>query len=83
MPGTACAVGLASRKPRAFMIRNTYLSLALPAALAACAATPRAVPIVGATSDVAALAGEWSGDYSGPGEWRAPGDDRASRGLAE
>jgi len=32
--------------------------------LAACAANPAPVPVVGASADVASLAGEWSGDYS-------------------
>src|SRR5260370_17470736 len=36
----------------------------LTAALAACAAPSPPVPVVGAPSDVAQLAGEWEGQYS-------------------
>jgi len=32
--------------------------------LAACATNPAPVPVVGASADVASLAGEWAGDYS-------------------
>lgn len=32
--------------------------------LAACAANPAPVPVVGPSADVATLAGEWTGDYS-------------------
>jgi hypothetical protein len=46
-----------------FLLRHASLA---PAALllAACAANPTPVPVVGRSADVAALAGEWSGDYS-------------------
>lgn len=36
------------------------------ALLAACASVPTPVPVMGPTSDVSALVGEWSGDYSNP-----------------
>ena len=38
--------------------------LLLPFALGACGASRSPVPLVGASSDVSALAGEWAGDYS-------------------
>lgn len=46
------------------MFRSAYLLVLVPATLAACAARQSSVPIVGAASDVTALAGEWSGEYS-------------------
>jgi hypothetical protein len=36
----------------------------LPLVLAACGASRSPVPLVGTSSDVSALAGEWAGDYS-------------------
>ena len=47
------------------MLRSKTLSLALlPLALIACAASRSPVPLVGAATDISALAGEWVGDYS-------------------
>jgi len=47
------------------MLRFKTLSLVLlPVALAACGASRSPVPVVGAATDVSALAGEWVGDYS-------------------
>ena len=42
---------------------NLALTLALALAAAACGYNPRAVPVSGSTQDVAALEGEWSGEY--------------------
>lgn len=36
----------------------------LPLALAACGASRSPVPVVGASTDLSALAGDWAGDYS-------------------
>ncbi len=46
------------------MVRSPTLSTLLVLALGACGASRAPVPVVGATSDVSALAGEWAGDYS-------------------
>src|SRR3989442_15893302 len=47
------------------MLRSpTFLTVLLLPALAACGASRSPVPLVGAATDVAALAGEWVGDYS-------------------
>lgn len=47
------------------MLRLKMLCLVAPAlALAACAASRTPVPLVGASADIAALTGEWVGDYS-------------------
>lgn len=47
------------------MSQMRHAALAAAAALlAACAANQPPVPVVGASADVAALAGAWSGDYS-------------------
>lgn len=46
------------------MIRAKHLSLILPIVFAACASRQQAVSVVGASSDVTALTGEWVGDYS-------------------
>src|SRR6266568_4710460 len=47
------------------MLRFKTLSLVLlPFAFAACGASRSPVPVVGAATDVSALAGEWVGDYS-------------------
>ena len=51
------------------MLRFKTLAIVLlaaaPAALTACAASRTPVPLVGTSSDVSALAGDWTGDYSG------------------
>jgi len=44
------------------MLRFKTLAIA---ALTACAASRTPVPLVGTSSDVSALAGDWTGDYSG------------------
>jgi len=46
-------------------------AVALPFLLAACAASPQPVPLVGAAGDVHALAGEWVGDYSSAASGRS------------
>jgi len=47
------------------MFRSPMVStLLLPLALGACAASRAPVPLVGASGDVSALTGEWTGDYS-------------------
>jgi len=46
------------------MIRSPTLSTLLILALSACGASRSPVPLVGASSDVGALTGEWAGDYS-------------------
>lgn len=46
------------------MFRLPTLLIFLALALNACAASRSPVPLVGATADVSALAGEWAGDYS-------------------
>jgi len=47
------------------MIRSHHLSpLLLAFALTACGASRSPVPLVGASSDVSALTGQWAGDYS-------------------
>lgn len=46
------------------MIRSPTLSTILVLALTACGASRTPVPLIGASSDVTALAGEWAGDYS-------------------
>src|SRR5262245_45774862 len=45
---------------------ETALSLAVLIAAAGCTTMPPPVPVVGARSDVSALAGTWSGDYWSP-----------------
>ena len=50
------------------MLRFMTLAIVLlapPVALTACAASKTPVPLVGTSSDVSALAGDWTGDYSG------------------
>jgi hypothetical protein len=45
--------------------RSRYLyAVALPILLAGCAGSQAPVPLVGTARDIAALAGEWAGDYS-------------------
>ena len=46
------------------MIRSPLLPTLLVLALSACGASRAPVPLVGASSDVGALTGEWAGDYS-------------------
>src|SRR5213596_4144595 len=46
------------------MIRSPTLSTLLVLTLTACGASRAPVPLVGASSDVTALTGEWAGDYS-------------------
>ena len=46
------------------MFRTHILPTLLTLALGACAASRTPVPLVGASGDVSALTGEWSGDYS-------------------
>ncbi len=43
---------------------KTLPSVLLPLALSACGASRSPVPVVGASSDLSALAGDWVGDYS-------------------
>jgi hypothetical protein len=50
------------------MIRWTLLAVA---ASVACASTPETVPLVGSTSDVSSLVGEWSGEYEGASSGRS------------
>lgn len=48
------------------MLRFKTMAIALlPAALTACGASRAPVPLVGTSSDVSTLAGDWTGDYSG------------------
>jgi len=54
------------------MFRSSSLPVAaLPLLLAACAANQPPVPLVGPAADVAALAGEWVGDYSSAASGRS------------
>src|SRR6266480_1549881 len=46
------------------MIRSPTLSTLLVFVLTACGASRAPVPLVGASSDVTVLTGEWAGDYS-------------------
>ena len=46
------------------MIRSPIPATLLVLALSACGASRAPVPLVGASSDVGALTGEWAGDYS-------------------
>lgn len=46
------------------MIRSPTLPTLLVLALTACGASRAPVPVVGASTDVGALAGDWAGDYS-------------------
>lgn len=46
------------------MLRRIPFSLILTVALTACAGRQPSVPLVGASTDVAALTGQWAGDYS-------------------
>lgn len=43
-----------------------FVTLTAAALFAACASPPTPVPVIGPTSDLNALVGEWSGDYSNP-----------------
>ena len=46
------------------MLRFQTLTALLPLALAACGASRNPVPVVGTSSELSALAGDWVGDYS-------------------
>jgi hypothetical protein len=46
------------------MFRSKVIPMLLAASLSACAASQPPVPLVGASTDVPALTGEWAGDYS-------------------
>lgn len=46
------------------MIRSPTLSTLLVLALTACGASRAPVPLVGASTDISALNGDWAGDYS-------------------
>ncbi|HEV8305644.1 MAG TPA: hypothetical protein VGQ25_11815 [Gemmatimonadales bacterium] len=46
-------------------------AVVLPILLAACATSQAAVPVIGPAGDVAALAGEWAGDYSSAASGRS------------
>lgn len=46
------------------MVRSPTLSVLMALALAACGASRSPVPVVGASSDVSALTGDWAGEYS-------------------
>jgi hypothetical protein len=46
------------------MMHSPILSCLLVVALGACGASRAPVPLVGASSDIGALTGEWAGDYS-------------------
>ena len=46
------------------MIRSPTLSTLLVLALTACGASRAPVPVVGASTDLGVLAGDWAGDYS-------------------
>jgi hypothetical protein len=46
------------------MFRSPTLPMLLVLALGACGASRSPVPLVGASSDVSALTGEWTGDYN-------------------
>ncbi len=43
---------------------KTFFPALLPVALIACGASRSPVPVVGAATDISALAGQWVGDYS-------------------
>lgn len=43
-----------------------FVTLAAAALLAGCASRPTPVPVIGPSSDLSALVGDWSGDYSNP-----------------
>lgn len=54
------------------MIVTRYTAVTVAATLlAACAANQPPVPVVGSTADVAALAGEWNGEYSSAASGRS------------
>jgi hypothetical protein len=46
------------------MVRSPTLSVLMTLALAACGASRSPVPVVGASTDVSALKGDWGGEYS-------------------
>jgi hypothetical protein len=46
------------------MFRSSAVCTLLALALGACGASRSSVPLVGASSDVSSLTGEWAGDYS-------------------
>jgi len=46
------------------MVRSPALPMLLAVTLSACGASRSPVPLVGASTDVSALTGEWVGDYS-------------------
>ena len=43
-----------------------FVSLTAAAVLVSCATSPTPVPVIGPATDLNALVGEWSGDYSNP-----------------
>jgi hypothetical protein len=53
------------------MHTSNRLTPSLLLLLAACAAKQAAVPLVGSAGDVAALTGEWTGEYSSPASGRS------------
>ena len=64
-PRAAVTRNTASLTSEVTMLRFKTLPLVLvPLALGACGASRSPVPLVGASADVSALAGEWAGDYS-------------------
>lgn len=50
---------------------RSFRAAALPVFLAACAASQTPVPVIGPAGDVAALAGEWVGEYSSAASGRS------------
>jgi hypothetical protein len=45
---------------------TTFATLAAATLLAGCASRPTPVPVIGPSSDLSALVGEWSGEYTSP-----------------
>jgi len=45
---------------------KTFATLAAATLLAGCASRPTPVPVIGPSSDLTALVGEWSGEYTSP-----------------
>ncbi len=50
---------------------NPYLGCATAALVAACATAQAPIPVIGPAGDVAALAGEWAGEYSSSASGRS------------
>jgi hypothetical protein len=48
----------------AIMVRSTFSSIGIALTLIGCGASRAPVPVVGTSSDVSALAGDWVGEYS-------------------